>query len=63
MNYREKVLPDGSREDVRKHVNEVLSVFNNEGGYVFSPAHCLQKDVPAENVIEMFRAAKEFYKK
>lgn len=55
------VLPNGSVEDVREHVRQILDVFGNEGGYVFAPAHCLQHDVPAENVIAMFCEAKEYY--
>lgn len=55
------VLPNGTPADVGRHVHQLLDVFGNEGGYVFAPAHCLQHDVPAENVIAMFQAAKEYY--
>lgn len=55
------VLPSGDAERVRTHVRELLSVFGREGGYVFAPAHVLQKDVPARSVLAMYEAAREFY--
>ena len=32
------------------------------GGYVFSPAHVIQPDVPIENIFEMFDAAIKYEK-
>lgn len=55
------ILPGESTEAVRRHVREILSVFGREGGYIFAPAHVLQQDVPAANVLAMFEAAHEFY--
>jgi len=56
----QQVLPYGAPQDVRRHVHEILSVFGKEGGYIFAPAHVLQSDVPAENVLALFEAAREY---
>lgn len=55
------VLPNGTPSDVEAHVRGLLDIFGKDGGYVFAPAHCLQHDVPAENVIAMYRAAREYF--
>ena len=55
------VLPSGNLEEVTIHVKNVLNVFGRDGGYVFSPAHVLQRDVPGQNVIAMYRAAHLYY--
>lgn len=42
---------------VRRGVAELVSVLGNEGGYVVSPAHNIQDDVPPENIVAMVHAA------
>jgi uroporphyrinogen decarboxylase len=49
----------GSREDVRREVRERVGALGRGGGYVLSPANHLQKDTPAENVLELYRHARE----
>ncbi len=53
------VLPFGSREQIRAEVQRVMEALKPGGGYIFSAAHNIQADVPAENVLEMYRAAQE----
>jgi uroporphyrinogen decarboxylase len=54
------VIPFGSVADVRDEVKAKLRVFAPGGGYLFAPCHNLQPDVPPENILAMFDAAKEF---
>ncbi len=54
----QEVLPFGTEETVKEAVNKLISTMNNEGGYIFAAAHNIQPDVPPENVIHMFRAAR-----
>jgi uroporphyrinogen decarboxylase len=49
----------GSIEEVREEVRLRFSQMGGGGGYVISPNNHLLTDVPAENVIEMYRYAKE----
>jgi uroporphyrinogen decarboxylase len=49
------LLVNGSPEDVKKETERILSVFGTDsGGYILSPAHCIQDDVPPENVIAIY---------
>ena len=54
------LLPQGSVEDIKSEVKRVLALMDN-GGYILSPAHTIQYDVPAKNVIAIYEGAKEFY--
>jgi uroporphyrinogen decarboxylase len=49
----------GSVEDVKAGVNRFLADLAPGGGYMLEPCNHLQSDVPAENVIELFKYARE----
>lgn len=57
----QRVLPEGSSDEVAAHVRAVCTAFGKRGGYVFAPGHCLQDDVPAKNIVRMYEAAREYY--
>ncbi|MDR3148021.1 MAG: hypothetical protein LBU00_06595 [Treponema sp.] len=54
------LLPRGGPGDVEAAVEQILSVMGNSG-YILSPAHCIQQDVPVENIAAIYRGAKQFY--
>ena len=56
----QNLLPNCSAEEVKEEVKKILSVMGNEG-YILSPAHCIQNDVPAGNIAAIYRGAAEFY--
>lgn len=41
-------------------VNKILSHFSSKGGYVFSPSHIVQIDVPVKNLIKVYEIAKKY---
>jgi uroporphyrinogen-III decarboxylase len=47
----------GTVEKVEKNVKETLEIMISGGGYCFAPAHQLQENSPAENIVAMYRAA------
>ena len=49
----QKVLPTGTPEDVRAEVRRRIADLAPGGGYVAGAVHCLQPDVPVENVLAM----------
>ena len=55
------LLPGGSPDDVKKEVKRILGIMDNNGGYILSPAHTIQYDVPAQNILALFEGAKEYY--
>jgi uroporphyrinogen decarboxylase len=53
------VLPCGTPEEVREEVRRRIQDLGPGGGYVVSPVHNIQPDVPPENVVAMYEAAYE----
>ena len=53
----QQTLPHGTPEDVRREVRERIEVVGKGGGYICSPAHCIQPDTPIENVLALYSEA------
>jgi uroporphyrinogen decarboxylase len=51
------VLPHGSVDDVRREVRQRIKDLAPGGGYILASVHCIQPDVPPENVCAMFDEA------
>jgi uroporphyrinogen decarboxylase len=49
----------GSREDVIEEARRRITELGPGGGYILAPSNHLQADVPAENVLTLFDAARE----
>ena len=49
----QKVLPFGRPEDVRAEVRRRIRDLAPGGGYIAAAVHCLQPDVPMENILAM----------
>ncbi|MDR2570957.1 MAG: uroporphyrinogen decarboxylase family protein [Oscillospiraceae bacterium] len=45
---------------VIEYQKQMISIFN-QSGYILSPAHAIQYDVPAQNLLAVYEAAREFY--
>lgn len=56
----QEVLPFGTPDQIESAVQKMLNVMNRDGGYVFAAAHNIQEDVPPENIVTMFKAARKF---
>jgi uroporphyrinogen decarboxylase len=54
------IVPRGSVADVKRMVEWLIEDVGEGGGYVFSNCHNIQPDVPLENVLAMFRHAREY---
>jgi uroporphyrinogen decarboxylase len=52
----QQFLPRATAEEVRRAVPELARVLGREGGYVMAPAHEIQDDVPAENIVAWVEA-------
>ncbi len=53
-------LPLGTAARIRSQVRDRIRTFGPGGGFVFTPSHNIQQDVPSENLIAMFDALREF---
>jgi hypothetical protein len=49
-------LPFGTPEEVYQEVRDRLRIFGPGAGFVFTPVHCIQENVPVENLLAMFEA-------
>ena len=57
----QELLPRSSPDKVESEVRRILGIMGNEG-YILSPAHCIQPDVPVANIAAIYKAAKGFYR-
>ncbi len=53
------ILGHGSPEEVRENVRGLVGTLSPGGGFVFQQVHNVMADVPPENVVAMFDAARE----
>jgi uroporphyrinogen decarboxylase len=53
-------LPHGSPQDVEDEVRRHIDALAPGGGYVFAPIHNILPDVPLDNVMALFRAARAY---
>jgi uroporphyrinogen decarboxylase len=49
----QRVMPHGTTDDVREEVRRRIRDLAPGGGYVAAAVHCIQPDVPPENVVAM----------
>lgn len=50
------LLPRGSPDEVRAEVRRRIGILGRGGGYILSPCHVLQADVPTANILAMVEA-------
>ena len=53
----QQTLPFGTEAECRAEARHRLDVIAKGGGYIFSPAHCIQPDTPLENVLAIYEEA------
>lgn len=56
----QKVLPQGTPDDVREEVRRVIQILGPGGGYMVSSVHTIMNDVPPTNIQAMVDAVEEF---
>jgi uroporphyrinogen-III decarboxylase len=54
----QKTLPFGTPDEVRREVERRIGDLGRGGGYILAPVHNVQADVPAENLVAMYRHAR-----
>ncbi|MBM3501415.1 MAG: hypothetical protein FJX74_22400 [Armatimonadetes bacterium] len=50
----QRLLPRGTPEEVQVEARRYCEVLGARGGYILSPAHLFQPDVPPENIVAMY---------
>jgi uroporphyrinogen decarboxylase len=57
---QQHTIPHGTVTEAEAEVKRVLRALAKGGGYIFSPCHNLQPDVPPENILAIYRTAAQF---
>ena len=52
------ILSKGTPQQVREHVQRQIEIMAPGGGFVFQQVHNIMADVPPENIVAMFDAAR-----
>ena len=52
------ILPLGTPAQVRDHVRQMIEIWSPGGGFVFQQVHNIMANVPPENIVAMFEAAR-----
>ena len=58
----QRLLPQGTVDEVKKGVKETIRAYAPGGGYILGPAHNIEPDTPPQNIVAMYEAAREFGK-
>jgi len=53
----QKFLPNAGVDEVTKEVHKIIDIMHIDGGYIFSPSHNIQADIPPENLVAMYDTA------
>ena len=56
----QELLPRGTPQDVEDAVLRNIALLGQNGGYVVAASNAIQADVPVENVLTLFRTAREY---
>jgi uroporphyrinogen decarboxylase len=57
----QKFLPNAKPPEIKEYVKKIIDIMGKDGGYIFGPCHNIQPDIPPENIMAMYEAAKEIY--
>lgn len=55
----QELLPRGTPDQVAQAVRDLIDVMAPGGGFFLGPTHNLQADIPTENIVAMYQAARE----
>jgi len=56
----QELLPKGTPQNVKKGVHKLLDDMARGGGFFVGPTHNFQADIPTENIIAMYEAARQW---
>lgn len=56
----QELLPRGTPEQVARAVRELIDTMAPGGGFILGPTHNFQADIPTENIVAMYDAAREY---
>jgi len=55
----QQLLPFGTPNQVKEETKNLVRTMSKDGGFFLGPTHNFQEDIPTENIVAMYDAAKE----
>lgn len=55
----QRILPNATPDEIRRHVMEECEILGSNGGFVFNAVHNIQANAPVKNVVAMIEALSE----
>jgi len=56
----QQLMPHGTPAQVRDEVRRLMDQFGANGGYILSPAHVLEPEVPLDNILAAMETARDY---
>ena len=56
----QELLPMGKPEDIKRDVLRLIDVLGKNGGYIVAASNAVQPDVPINNILTLYRTAREY---
>jgi len=56
----QKILPNGTLEEICGHIKQLIEILAKDGGYILAPGHNIQNYIAPERIEAMVQAMKEF---
>lgn len=56
----QELLPHGTEDEVSSYVSSLLDTMAPGGGFIIGPTHNFQEDIPTQNIIALYDAAKRW---
>ena len=53
-----EILPNGTREEIARHVKQQVDILNAGGGFIVQQVHNILANVPPENIVAMLNAVR-----
>lgn len=56
----QELFPRGTAKEIEKEVTRLINVLGKNGGYIVGNSNSTQPDVPVENILTMFKTARQY---
>jgi len=57
----QEMLPYISPEEVGREVRKQIEILGKDGGYILSPTHMVQLDVPKQNILALYQTSRDIF--
>jgi uroporphyrinogen decarboxylase len=59
----QRLLPNGTPDEIKNEINELIRILGKNGGYIIAPTHAMPSDIPTENILAFLEAVQNQQRK